>query len=293
MLKEQAFLLFFSIITFQSCKVFERGVEIPAYIYVKPVKLIVNPDLQQGVASIDSNDIWLFANGSFLGAFASPATVPVLKFGDVEITCNHGIKQSGQDEERMIYPMFKEFRTRVNLQKLKIDTISPVVSYVENAVFPLIEDFDMPGLSFEFNTQLKQNGDTIIRQSGSQAWNANGFSGRVILNNDSSIFEIFSRVFNNFRRFTPTFLEMDYKNNIPFYMGIYISEPDGNVRQVPIFYFNPRANWNKIYINLENEIAAYQGNSAIRIFFRFSKIYDRQVAEPNIWLDNIKLVYLD
>lgn len=283
----------FLLLVATSCKLFDSGVTIPSYLYIKPTQLQVNADLSQGAAGLDTTDVWVFANGKLIGAFATPALIPVLKTGDVVITTNHGIKQNGQDEERMIYPMLKEFTVTVNLKAERIDTIQPIVTYLNNATFPLIEDFDRAGLNFEYNPQFKRDGDTLEKITGSQAWLPNQFSGRVTLKNDSTILEIYSRVFNNFRKYTTTFLELDYRNNIPFVVGMYVTEPDGNVRQVPLFYFNEKAKWNKLYLNLENEIGAFMGNSAIRLFFRFSKNYNPQVINPEIWLDNIKLIYLD
>lgn len=286
-------LLFITAVLFTACKLFDRGVDIPAYLYVKPVKLSVNTDLTQGEASIDTNDVWVFENGKLIGTFATPANIPVIKKGATTITCLHGIKQNGQNEERMIYPMFKEYAKTVSLSPQKIDTINPVTTYADNVVFALIEDFERAGFNFEYNPQFKMPGDTIERLTGADAWKGNSSSGRVSFKNDSSILEIYSSVFNNFKKYTPTFLELDYKNTIPFIVGLYITEPGGDVRQIPVFYFNEKAKWNKIYINLENEIGAYPSNSSLRLFFRFSRSYNFNAVNPVIWLDNIKFVYLD
>jgi hypothetical protein len=48
--------------------------------------------------------------------------------------------------------------------------------------------------------------------------------------------------------------------------------------------------WNKLYLDIESEINQREAGAQYRIFLSFSKA---GVANPEAWIDNLKVVYLD
>lgn len=276
-----------------SCKLFDGEATVPAYIYIKPVDLQVAADLSQGQASIDTEDVWVFVNGKILGTFAPKSLIPVVNTGNVNISANAGIRLNGLFDSRLINPTLTDFRVNLNLKPEQIDTLTPVVTYLPNTKFSFIEDFDKSGLAFEYNPQFKTNGDTLFKQGGSGSWNEiSGLSGKVTLANDSSILEFYSNIFNDFPQYTPAMLELDYKNSVPFYAGIYLTKPNGEVSQIPLFFFNENSQWNRTYLSVTEYMNNVPAGTQLRVFFRFSKLYGSD-PNPTIWLDNIKLLYLD
>jgi len=275
-----------------SCKTEE--VQVPAYLYINGFKFTTKPDNSQGAASISETDVWLFQDGITKGVFGLPALIPIQTSGKTNLTFSPGIKRSGQDFERLIYRMYTSPTETRDLIAGKIDTFTPQITYVDNAKFALIEDFDGNGFAFEYNPTYKSNGDTILRVSGPGAWDETKNSGKVII--PDTIVEIYSKVFKTLPRFTPLYFELDYKNNLPFMVGLYATEYDGSgnatVTQFPVVVINAKNKWSKFYIDLEQEITGKKYGTEFRLFLRFDRSPDFSL-DPQIFIDNLKLLYLE
>jgi hypothetical protein len=220
------------------------------------------------------------------------ANVPIQKVGKTKIRFTTAIKSDGNLEQRVIYPMYTSFSKEVDLVQLETDTVEATFTYLSNTVFPFIEDFDGNGSRFEYNPALKQVGDTIIKDKGEGAFTPGNFAGRIELKSadPKGILEVYSQVYTSWPRFTPFYFEMDYKGNIPITVGLYATSSSGETKQFPMFITNPISQWNKIYINFEPEINKRGTGMQYRLFLRFSK---GSVPNPEAWIDNLKIVYLD
>ncbi len=267
---------FICVVLFSACK--SKEVIVPSYLYAKPYTFTVKDDKSEGAASSDIKDYWIFENEIIRGSFGIPSDIPIQKSGKTPI---------------MIYPLFNSYTTNVDLKVNQTDTIIPNFTYLENCVFKFMEDFDKNGVQFEYNPAFKQIGDTIIKEKSSASWSQNSYSGKVVLNHDNSLLEIYSEVFKTLPKFTPMFFEIDYKNNVPFTIGIYATETDGTVNQVPLIVLKEKDTWNKLYFDLESEISSRPAGTEYRIFLRFSNILAAPIANPEVYIDNLKLIYLD
>ncbi|MBC7383219.1 MAG: hypothetical protein H7296_09525 [Bacteroidia bacterium] len=272
-----------------SCKTHE--VTIPSYLYIKPVSMVITKPAQ-GQPAIMVNDVWIFDNGLVRGDFATGTTIPIQRSGKTTIVASAGIKYSGNGEQRTIYQMFNPYSKDIDLKPNQVDTLEPIFSYVDNAQFPLVEDFDGNGFAFEYRPDTKQNGDTILKDNGSEAWSPGKFSGKVQLKSGvaNSYLEIWSKVFNNFPRAHPFYLEIDYKCNIPFVVGFYETSGSGTIH-TPVYVLKEKSEWNKLYFDLASEINSKPPGTQFRFFIGFSN--SNGTANPYVWLDNIKLIYLD
>ncbi len=278
------------LVVFASCKKME--VIVPSYIYLSPSKLITKSDNSQGDASVRIEDYYVFQNGVVRGLFGVNARIPIQATGKNSIRVSPAIKYNGMAEQRIIYPMFNYYESTFDLVQNKVDTIKPLFTFVENAVFPLIEDYDGSGLSLEYNMSTKQIGDTLLKDNGSKALVPGRFSGRVELKSGvaNSFLELYSKVFTNWPRFTPFYLELDYKSNIPIVIGMYATSQTGDVTKTALYVLNPKDNWNKLYLDMEADINRAGAGMQYRIFVSFSKGNE---TNPEAWIDNLKVVYLD
>lgn len=266
---------------------------VPGYLHLKAPIFTTKADGTQGINSSDFKDYWVFESGIFKGSYAIPSEFPIQKEGKTVVRIGAGIKHSGQDEQRMIYPLVKNYIDTVYFKPNQTDTLSPKFTYQDNAVFKLLEDFDKNGLALEFNPSFKVEGDTLIKYNGDDAFVKGNNSGKIILKHDSSILELYSPVLNNIPKFSPTYLELDYKNDLPFTVGMYATEIDGNVKQVPLIVLTPKDYWNKLYLDLESEIAYHPAGTQFRVFLRFSNNLTAPIQNPKMLIDNLKLIYLD
>ena len=266
---------------------------VPSYLFAKPYTFTTKDDRSEGAASSDIKDYWIFENEYIRGSFGIPSDIPIQKNGKTPIRVSAGIRRSGQEEERMIYPLYTSYTTEVDLKPNQTDTIIPSFTYLENCVFKFMEDFDKNGVEYEYNPAFKQVGDTIIKEKSAASWSPDSYSGKVVLTHDNSILEIYSEVFKTLPKYSPMFFELDYKNNVPFTVGIYVTESDGTVDQVPLIVLKEKDTWNKLYFDLESEISSRPADTQYRIFLRFSNIIAAPIANPEVYIDNLKLIYLD
>jgi len=285
-------IFFLGLLFLFGCKVSDREVFLPSYVHVAKPVFKTPSDNSQGFPSAAINDLWVFDNEIVRGLHVIGANVPIQKVGNTKIRLTAAVKSDGNLEKRVIYPMYTSFSKEVDLVQLETDTVEASFTYLGNTIFPFIEDFDGNGSRFEYNPALKQVGDTIIKDKGVGAFSPGNFAGRIELKSTDAkgILEVYSQVYTNWPRFTPFYFEMDYKGNIPITVGLYATNASGETKQFPMFITNPIAQWNKLYLNLEPEINSRGTGMQYRLFMRFSK---GSVANPEAWIDNLKIVYLD
>jgi hypothetical protein len=83
------------------------------------------------------------------------------------------------------------------------------------------------------------------------------------------------------------YLELDYKTNIQFEIGVISYFSNGQTAVTYICGVNPKENWNKLYVDLRGEIFR-QNAQQYGIVLRALK----RTQEPaNIYFDNVKLLH--
>lgn len=263
-----------------SCEVLDPQEQVPCYIYIDTIDL--NTDyLTEGSTSSKFTDAWVYIDDEPLGAYELPATIPILKEGGHEVKIRGGIKLNGIAATRAPYIMCNFNTQYIDLQLDKIVTLSPTVSYFTALNFKWKEDFENAGVSLT-NTSAS---DTSIQISTdpSKVFEGNQ-SGVVYLDANNPYFEAVSSSAYTLP-LADVFLELNYKCNNPFSIGIYAA---GNQTPYTTLFLNPSEQWNKIYINLANEIGALHSNP-YNIFISMAK--SESVDFPELYLDNIKLIH--
>ncbi len=291
MKKSNAFILILAGIVWSACKVFDNEVVVPAYIYVPSYTFQTRaegPNGNEGDSTSRFLDMWIFTKGNIEGGFGLPTLIPIQRQGLTEIGVDAGILRSGQNNERLPYPLVDRYFTTLNLQPGKVDTIIPTFKYVDGITFKMIEDFDRIGNRFEFN--IRQEGDTLIRFTGDSARNKERFSGRLILTDSSDFVRLVTvDEFNLNARVSPVYLEMDYNTDVILFVGLFVSDASGStVRQVPLFNAFPTSGWNRVYIDLTKDITTLPLDNRYKLYIQL--IRSKGSPMPNVMLDNIKLI---
>ncbi len=272
---------------FSQCKVFDNEVIVPSYVYIPSYKLETALDGSQGDSTSKIVDAWIYDNGSVVGSFGIPALIPIQKKGPVEIGVDAGILKTGQDYERMPNPLLTRTYFTIDAQPEKIDTIVPVFKYVPRAKFKFIEDFDRVGL--RFTKFYSMPGDTIIYvNSGDSARTAGKNSGMIMLTDSTDYFRLITTdayILTGLN--LPSILELDYNSDVILYIGMFANISSG-VKQIPLFNAFPTNGWNKVYINLTDEVAANPMNTEYKIYIDVYRT--KGSPRPRIIIDNVKLI---
>ena len=276
--------LFFIGITFFSCSKDNFEAEIPAYISIDKFSLTTDY-VSQGSASENITDAWVFINDDLVGVFELPATVPVLKEGNVTLKVYAGIKENGIAANRTRYLGYSPHIEEINLVKEETVHIDPAVVYEPTINFSWLEDFENVNLTFLYHA----NSDTIINKSSTDVKEGSS-SGQIFLDPGMNFFEATTQIIPNvpLNGSSPIYLELDFKTNQPLTVGVYL---DAN--QYAFATLNITTEWKKIYINLAEVISENNiGQPDLKLFFGMQEsTANIFVTNPEILIDNLKLVH--
>jgi hypothetical protein len=277
--------------------------EIPAYIYVE--KVIITTKLnEEGTASAKIPNIYVSVNGTEIGTYQLPALIPVIASGKTNLTIMPGIKLNGLSAQRPPYPVFKPYTINLTLTKEKIDTLIPSFTYQNNVQFLLMEDFESAGLKFSPDSgsaPLEKTQDTFLLFR--HANEVNRFSGIITLPYADTLpfFEIktTSPLYFTYPGDFYYFVEINYCFSQNVEIGLYCHSADQTPRQVPIVIVKGQENlqwekeppWEKIYVNLTDEISAAYSQTQMTHFDIYMKSSVPVGKTARYLFDNIKIVY--
>jgi len=280
----------------------------PSYLHIEHIDVQVRPfngnqEEFEGTPDHNIADAWVYLNDQLVGTWELPAKVPIISSGLQKITVIAGIKNNGISAARVDYPFFDLYSAYLTLVPdetidFKEDPNSvlinghycPFVQYFPSGLVFWNERFEDPGTQFE--TALNSPTGITITQDPLQVYNYNpgnnsSGSGYIYLNSDSNFFEIISTHQFNPEKGRKVYLEMNYKSNCVLQVGVYEKSP--SVAKVYGKGINPNNDWNKIYIELTNEVARRQNATSYSLFIE--GILGAGQSNGEIFLDNIKIIY--
>ena len=273
---------------YASCNIINPDEPIPSYIKIEKIEKITNP-LTEGSNSEKISDAWVFVNDQTIGVFELPCLIPVLQSGNAQISIQAGIRVNGISALRFPNPFYRFYVTQTKLTPDIITTIEPVIGYFEDVNFAYRANFDDPsGITLE----PTPNSDTsiIVINDPARVFEGNG-SAYAVLTRDSTVMSFQSTVVMNLPKNGRTvYLEMDYKVNGIFDVGLISITPTNTFSRASLT-LNPTQGWNKVYVNLTENVSLATNATGYRLFFRAERISGAQPLE--LFLDNLKVVYLN
>jgi hypothetical protein len=243
--------------------------------------------ITNGSNSHKITDVWVYADDQTIGVFELPITIPILKSGIGKLRLEAGIKLNGIKTTRVNNPFYEP--VIIEPFNFIIDStilLSPTTTYRPQTVFVWMEDFESDVISLD-TTRLTSD-VTVVKSTSSQAFEGSS-SGMIALNKDNNVFE--AATFEAYVLPTtgkPVFLEMDYKNDFNFTVGIF-SQTENQILKKEVIYLLPKEDWNKIYINLTDKLTESQNAIDFKVFFRTA--LPEEIDTATIFLDNLKLIY--
>jgi len=263
--------------------------EIPSYIKIDTIS--INVTSLQGSASQKISDTWVYADNDLIGGFELPKKFPVLKSGSTLLSIYAGIILNGIKETRAPYPFYQQINKTVTLEREKVTDLGHLTfSYAEGTKFAWLEDFEQSNLTIDSTSRSEVN---LVRTylpelASAFPYETNKYAAKVVIPSDSLVFECASHESYKLPTDgTSVFLEMNYKSNNAFTVGLFINGDVSSQRSVLVI--NPSNNWNKIYINLTPTLSSSSTASSFRVFITAMKSTDE--ANAVIMFDNIKLLH--
>ncbi len=282
-MKHIIFLFLFGIFLFQSCKKADINDGVPSYISIPSIKV---DSIQSGVGSNSHKitDAWVYFNNNLQGCYPLPTTFPVLLSGKQNISIKAGIKNNGIAATRVKYPFYDYYKSEITLTKDSITVLNPEVFYA-NADSIIFEDFESTPLILDTS---ELNSDATFFIVNDTLFEGN--FGGVHLASPHLTFEIATEKIQLTKVGTPVYVELNYKCNTAFQVGVIANYDQPPVIIQPILTINPKLEWNKIYIDLTSAIINTQNADSHKVFISMRRdINSNEIAE--LYVDNFKIIY--
>jgi hypothetical protein len=278
-------LLFLLMIAFYSCSVFEPSSPEAGYLTLDSFR--VSTDYAtQGSASNSITDVWVIVDNAYLGTFPLPAKVPIPGPGAKKITLRAGIYENGIAAIRSAYPKYSSFDTKLVLEAGKENKVLPQITYLAANTFLQIENFDDASLTLT-NTSASNSNLQVTSIGDPAAYEGN--SGYALLDANHAIFEVASSSLLQFSQAVPTYIELDYKSENDFNVGVFIHHSSGQVEQRTLLTLRAATFWKKAYISVA-DLGGMETNAAgYKVFIRCDKSSSLPTAK--LYVDNLKVVY--
>ncbi len=271
---------------------------IPAYIQINDFETVSNNPTYHGSVSHKITNATAFVtdkttNKTYsLGMLSLPAKVPVIVTGEFDISLDPVIKSNGNSFFLEVYPFYERFTGPVTLQPTVESIVNPTTSYIPDANFRLIENFE--GTGHLFSVDRDNNPATSLEISDEDVFEGES-SGRIVLDTSNNVFVVASNQLYeiNMPEAGKVFMEVNYKTDIPLEFGVLAINALND--ETPSFEFGvfAKEEWNKIYFNLTNLVATAGVNRFVLVIRGGLPIENGQFAlnEAKVYLDNIKLIH--
>lgn len=270
------------------CNLIDPEESIPTYVAIDSFDFVISNPTKEGTAAHGITCAWIYYNNNPVGVFDLPCRVPVITQGsEGTISVAPGISLNGLVDLQPQYPFYKFDTVTLKTEPKGIMNYTPKTGYLAATRFRFKEDFEVGNIFEEFRTGVI--GDTsIVRISKAQGGDVfeGGGSGMIYLDANNSMSENISQTTFPISA-GESFLEVNYKCNVPFQVGLFNTLATGVDAYEYIFGVKPSDNWNKIYIELGSYTGQYPGRD-YRVMIK-SELTEG-MSEGYILLDNIKVI---
>lgn len=283
-----------SILALSSCDNFQNEQEIPSYIYVEGFYLEENPNFTfsqpEDLLTSDIRDVWVYVDGEIIGAYPLPVRIPILKEGNHKINLRPGIIYNGMNNMREEYVFYTNYTDTLDLVPGKIDTIplQPIMYNHEDCTIPFKETFENYFINFQqANVVAAEPLPMTVISNDSVKYGSH--CGAIYfeeggINRYISIDSIYCNNTNG------VILEIDYRSNIPFEIGLYgrSSSQEAN-KYISAVRLTPTEEWKKSYIILTK----VWGSLGYPLNFHcyLEAFNSNNTINPFVHVDNIKIVH--
>lgn len=271
------------------CSLMDPEQDIPTYLIVPDWEFVPGED--QGTASTNITDLWVYSATDVVGVFPLPAIVPILPqdVNGAPVTLLAGIRENGISNSRAPYPFYTAVDQEVLGGPGARDTLQPEATLVDDVRLIRIEDFE--------NSNVFGNiggGSGLLRLDLEDAVFEGEYAGRIEVDTDAPL----NRVRTVEQEFdltsgVPAFLELDYRCDQSFALGLY-GFRDGIETKHLALVVNPteelggEIEWNKLYVDLAASITAQGVADHFEVYVEC--ILEAGRESGSVGLDNLRIL---
>jgi hypothetical protein len=268
----------------ESCSIVDPASPTASYIRVDSFSLQTDYP-NEGSNSTKITDAWVLVDNKYLGTIPLPAVIPAIGEGSHTVSIKAGILENGISASRAAYPKYASFDTVLSFTAGDTFHLHPVIRYAQGVYFPQLEDFDDANLTVQ-STNVNYAPLVIIQQTDPDSYQGN--SGKTTLDAMHTTFEIASTFPFPLPLNVPVYLELNYKCDVDFSIGVYITTTNSvikndllSVRATPV--------WKKIYVTLSELGGVIPEGLEEKIYIHSD--LGTTLTSANLFFDNLKVIY--
>lgn len=263
-------------VAISGCNIINPVERTPSFLHIDSFQFTGNDEM--GSSSRAITNVRVIYNNENLGVFDLPATIPVLADKPGKLWFSPGVTYSGINNYQVTYPFYTTDTFSFTPSPTQTQHITPKTGYYDPTTFDkIITDFERKEVPF-----LTVTGDTSLVLDSTDVFEGN-YSGRITLANKLAVEFVLTEPFT---AKTETYVEMNYKCSIPFVIGVQTSGASGTYIPVYASGLRPSANWNKVYVGLQQVLIQYPGRPC-RLLIMAAPETDKG---GYLSLDNIKIL---
>lgn len=274
-------------ILFTGCGLWTDEITVPHNIVVPSFNLSTVEN--EGTASNNIAEVWVYSETDVLGVFPLPATIPVLQQDEediVHITLLPGVRVNGISSTREPYPFYEVVELDIDFEPGGLDTVEFNSNYVSGSQIILSEDFESAN-----RFQASSTSTAEVVRTVDPAWVFEGVaSGMILLSvEESYVISTTQEQLYDLSESVATFLEFNYKCDNSFAVGM---EAIGGVlpERTPIIVLNPSGGeWVKMYLDLSPFLRSTP--TAYGYELTLDAILDMGQETGYVVVDNFKIVH--
>ncbi|MCB0514797.1 MAG: hypothetical protein R2798_00365 [Chitinophagales bacterium] len=275
---------------FQACDLGGGDKAIPAYLSVNSFDFQTQEDTQ-GSNSSKFTDVQVYINNQNIGIYPLPASIPVLSEGLTKIDLKPVFWKNGISALRTVSLLHTFYTENISLSPDQTYTIEPTVTYVDDAEFPLISDFELgnPFVATENSVSLQTTADAEIVFAGERSFWTTLQSGAAKDKIEMFTGNTYAVDLTQKR----AYIEMDYRCDAVFEVFMNSLKFNGSgwdITPVHLLYLNTRSDWNHVYFDLTDAMASVQGDA---YNFGLSMELPDSLQTASLGLDNFKIVFIN
>jgi hypothetical protein len=269
----------------QSCST-SNTVTVPTYFHIDSVHFVPNASYPSYSNSANISAVWVYYNNNPVGVFDLPATFPVIATGSGVLSIAPAISVDGLNSNMAIYPFYRYDTFTFTAQPGKVITHIPQTTLYSNVKVKQLS-------TFRYNASFSQCGGTsgtalqIVKDPASE-FNLGVPCGGIYMTHvgDSSI-DSSNNAFV-IDTLSSAFVELNYKSDVPFYLGLQANLTYG-ISSQPFYLAGiyPSSTWQKFYLNVGNVNNKLGGNSYL---LYIKTTLPSGQGTGTLLLDNIQLI---
>lgn len=252
---------------------------VPTYVHVDSFIFTASSATPVNTSQITA--VWAYYNGNPIGVFDLPANIPIIANGTGKLTLRPGIAVDGFNNFMAAYPFYRSDTSTLVAAPGQTVNYMPHTGYYSACKFKTISTFDVTTQS-QFG--LASGSVRILTNLTTQVGEISLTLPADTLSEDSSYVNFPIPVNQD------AYLELDYKSEVPLFIGLRADLAGLIFTKYYLGGINPSDHWQKFYLAVKDFAAQYKATS-YNVFIK--AVLPAGQSTGKVYLDNIQLVYFE